>query len=271
MKKILFFLLTLVAFTARSQEDYADFYAKREASLKSETGWLNLAGLFWLKEGENNIGGAESNDFVFPHAEASLGKVILQNNQVIYNGQVVYPYTGAKPTVISHLSLRWFIIQRGDKYAIRLRDLEGEYLKAFQGIEHFPADPKWKINAKFIPTAGKKVTIIDITGRSYQEDSPGLLEFTIDGKTYRLEAGPGETKENFFVVFGDATNKTSTYGGGRFMDTKGFNPDGTVTLDFNEAYNPPCAFTPFATCPLPTKENKLPVAIPAGEKNAGHH
>jgi uncharacterized protein (DUF1684 family) len=271
MKNTLFLLLTLLAFTARSQEDYADFYAKREAYLKSETGWLNLAGLFWLKEGENTIGGVESNDFVFPHAEASLGKVLLKNNQVTYNNQVIFPYSDATPTLISHQSLRWFIIQRGDKYAIRLRDLEGEYLKAFRGIEYFPADPKWKINAKFIPTAGKKVTIIDITGRSYQEDSPGLLEFTIDGKTYRLEAGPGETKEDFFIVFGDATNKKSTYGAGRFMDTKGFNPDGTVTLDFNKAYNPPCAFTPFATCPLPTKENKLTLAIPAGEKNAGLH
>ena len=271
MKKALIFLLLLSVFSAKSQDDYADFYAKREASLKSENGWLNLAGLFWLKEGENTIGGAESNDFVFPHAEASLGKVILQNNQVLYNGQVIFPYSGSKPTVISHQSLRWFIIQRGDKFAIRLRDLEGEYLKAFHGIEHFPANPKWKIKAKFIPTADKKVTIIDITGRSYQEDSPGLLEFVVDGKTYRLEAGPGETKEDFFVVFGDATNKTSTYGGGRFLDTKGFNADGTVTLDFNKAYNPPCAFTPFATCPLPTKENKLTLAIPAGEKNAGHH
>ena len=271
MKKILFFLLLFWAFQTIAQEDYSDFYVKREASLKSENGWLNLAGLFWLKEGENTIGSAESNDFVFPHAEASLGKVILQNNQVLYNGQVIFPYSAPKPTVISHQSLRWFIIQRGDKFAIRLRDLEGEYLKAFHGIEHFPADQKWKIKAKFIPTAGKKVTIIDITGRSYQEDSPGLLEFVVDGKTYRLEAGPGETKEDFFVVFGDATNKTSTYGGGRFLDTKGFNADGTVTLDFNKAYNPPCAFTPFATCPLPTKENKLTLAIPAGEKNAGHH
>ena len=271
MKKTLIFLLLLSVFSAKSQDDYADFYAKREASLKSENGWLNLAGLFWLKEGENTIGGAESNDFVFPHAEATLGKVILQKNQVLYNGQVIFPYSGSKPTVISHQSLRWFIIQRGDKFAIRLRDLEGEYLKAFHGIEHFPADAKWKIKAKFIPTAGKKVTIIDITGRSYQEDSPGLLEFVVDGKTYRLEAGPGETKEDFFVVFGDATNKTSTYGGGRFLDTKGFNADGTVTLDFNKAYNPPCALTPFATCPLPTKENKLTLAIPAGEKNAGHH
>ena len=270
MKKILFLCLTMLAFTARSQEDYSAFYAKREASLKSETGWLNLAGLFWLKEGENSIGGAESNDFVFPHAEASLGKVILQNNQVLYNNEVIYSLDD-KFTVISHQSLRWFIIKRGDKFAIRLRDLEGEYLKAFQGIDYFPADSKWKIKAKFIPTVGKKVTIIDITGRSYQEDSPGLLEFQVDGKTYRLEAGPGETKEDFFVVFGDATNKTSTYGGGRFLDTKGFNPDGTVTLDFNKAYNPPCAFTPFATCPLPTKENKLTLAIPAGEKNAGHH
>ena len=271
MKKTLIFLMLLCVFSVKSQDDYSDFYAKREASLKSENGWLNLAGLFWLKEGENTIGGAESNDFVFPHAEASLGKVILQNNQVLYNGQVIFPHSGPKPIVISHQSLRWFIIQRGDKFAIRLRDLEGEYLKTFHGIEHFPADPKWKIKAKFIPTAGKKVTIIDITGRSYQEDSPGLLEFVVDGKAYRLEAGPGETKEDFFVVFGDATNKTSTYGGGRFLDTKGFNPDGTVTLDFNKAYNPPCAFTPFATCPLPTKENKLTLAIPAGEKNAGHH
>lgn len=270
MKQTLILFLLLSTFTSYAQEVYSNFYAKREASLQSETGWLNLAGLFWLKEGENTIGGAEANDFVFPHAEASLGKVILQNNQVTYNSQVIY-LSEAKPIVISHQSLRWFIIKRGDKYAIRLRDLEGEYLKAFHGIDHFPAEAKWKVNAKFIPTVGKKVTIIDITGRSYQEDSPGLLEFMIDGKTYRLEAGPGETKEDFFIVFGDATNKISTYGAGRFMDTKGFNPDGTVTLDFNKAYNPPCAFTPFATCPLPTKENKLPIAILAGEKNAGHH
>jgi uncharacterized protein (DUF1684 family) len=99
MKKTLFLCLTLLAFTARSQEDYTEFYAKREASLKSENGWLNLAGLFWLKEGENTIGGAESNDFVFPHAEASLGKVILQNNQVLYNNQVIFPYVGANPCV----------------------------------------------------------------------------------------------------------------------------------------------------------------------------
>ena len=270
MKKILFLCLTMLAFTARSQEGYSGFYAKREASLKSETGWLNLAGLFWLKEGDNTIGGAESNDFVFPHAEASLGKVILQNNQVLYNNQVIFTTEG-KATVVSHQSLRWFIIKRGDKYAIRLRDLEGEYLKAFHGIDHFPADAKWKVNAKFIPTVGKKVTIIDITGRSYQEESPGLLEFQVDGKTYRLEAGPGETQEDFFVVFGDATNKTTTYGGGRFLDTKGFNPDGTVTLDFNKAYNPPCAFTEFATCPLPPPQNRLSIAIPAGEKKYGQH
>ena len=133
MKKSLILIFTLLVFTARSQEDYTDFYAKREASLKSENGWLNLAGLFWLKEGENTIGGAESNDFVFPRAEASLGKVILQNNQVLYHNQVVFTTEG-KATVVSHQSLRWFIIKRGDKYAIRLRDLEGEYLKIASAI-----------------------------------------------------------------------------------------------------------------------------------------
>lgn len=155
MKKTLIFLLLLSVFSAKSQDDYSDFYAKREASLKSENGWLNLAGLFWLKEGENTIGGAESNDFVFPHAEASLGKVILHNNQVTYNNQVIYA-SDDNFKVISHQSLRWFIIKRGDKYAIRLRDLEGEYLKAFHGIEHFPADPKWKIKPTLYPLRAKK-------------------------------------------------------------------------------------------------------------------
>lgn len=261
------------------------WHQKRVDELKKEEGWLNLAGLFWLNEGDNTIGGNEKNTIVFPaeHSDASLGKVILKNgkvsfeaakNSAVYNGDELitkaelFPYTG-KPTVLKHQSLRWFIIQRGDKYAIRLRDLEGPFVKAFKGIETFPISQDWRIKAKFIPTVGKKLTILDITGRSYQQDSPGKLVFNIDGKEYSLEAVG--TKERLHFVFGDLTNKHESYGGGRFLDVPGPDAEGITYIDFNKSYNPPCAFTPYATCPLPTKENKLAVAITAGEKRYGDH
>ncbi len=246
----------------------------RVESLKGESGWLNLAGLFWLKEGKNSIGGSPKNDFEFPkeHADPFLGHVILRNGVVSYQPQgsrkahEVFP-AGGNAIVESHQSLRWFIIKRGDKFAIRLRDLDGEYLRAFKEMVYYPILPANRVKAKFVPTQGQKLRIIDITGRSYEEDSPGKLVFQWDGKEYSLAAG-GTLKE-LFIVFGDATNRYDTYGGGRFLDTAGPDAEGNVYLDFNLAYNPPCAFTPFATCPLPTPENKLPVAMYAGEKSTG--
>jgi len=255
------------------QQEMEAFHKARISSLKSEDGWLNLAGLFWLNEGVNTIGGDSKNDFVFPadHADAFLGHVIKKGEFVYYAHKKdtiqVYPYA-EKPVVISHQSLRWFIIKRGDKFAIRLRDLEGEYLKAFTGIAHFPIDSSWRIQATFIPTQGRKITIIDVTGRSYQVDSPGKVQFTRNGKSYSLEAS--QEGEELFIVFGDQTNKIDTYGAGRFMYTKLPDAAGHVTIDFNKAFNPPCAFTPFATCPLPTAANKLAIAIHAGEQFHGH-
>lgn len=258
---------------------------KRIEGLKAEEGWLNLAGLFWLEEGVNTIGGDKSNTIKFPadHSDAFLGKIILKDGKVTYeaasNATVnlgnepaknaeLFPYKG-KPTVLSHKTLRWFIIQRGDKYAIRLRDLEGEFVKNFKGIETFPIDQNWKVKAKFVPTEGKKLKITDITGRTYEQDSPGKLVFTIDGKEYSLEATG--TKEHLHFVYGDATNKHETYGAGRFLDAEAPDANGDIYIDFNKSYNPPCAFTPYATCPLPTKENILTVAIKAGEKYHGSH
>ena len=246
----------------------------RIENLKGESGWLNLAGLFWLKEGKNTIGGSTKNDFEFPkeHANPFLGQVILRNGVVSYmpkgekKAHEIFPASG-KTVVESHQSLRWFIIKRGDKYAIRLRDLEGEYLRAFTEIAYYPILAASRVKAKFIPTHGQKLRIIDITGRSYEEDSPGKLVFQWDGKEYSLAAGG--TLQELFIVFGDETNKHDTYGGGRFLDTAGPDAEGNVYLDFNLAYNPPCAFTPFATCPLPTPENKLPILIQAGEKSTG--
>jgi uncharacterized protein (DUF1684 family) len=172
-----------------------------------------------------------------------------------------------KTLVLAHKSLRWFIIKRGEKYALRLRDLEGEYVRNFKGIDYFSIDSSWRIKAKFVPTHGKKLHITDITGRNYLEESPGELHFTIKGKKYTLEAGG--TTDEFFIVFGDLTNKKTTYGGGRFLYASAPDKEGNVILDFNKSLNPPCEFTPFATCPLPTKKNRMNLEITAGEKSKG--
>ncbi len=254
-------------------QEIVAFRNARIECLKSENGWLNLAGLFWLNEGRNTLGGDEKNDFVFPsdHSDPFLGELLLKNGKVFYQTQkdtVLVYQDGVKPRTIAHRSLRWFIIKRGDKYAVRLRDLEGEYLMAFRGIDCFQTDSTYRIVADFVPTRGKMMTIIDVTGRSYQLESPGLLRFSIGKKKFELETS--QEGNSLFVVFGDLTNKKQTYGAGRFIDTALPDAHGKVVIDFNKAYNPPCAFTPFATCPLPTAANKLAVEIRAGEQFHGH-
>lgn len=279
--------LLLLAFTTdlSYEEEIRQWHQKREEDLKKEEGWLNLAGLFWLNEGVNTFGGSDKNRIVFPadHSDPKLGKIILKNGTVsvetttgaqILEGDRpitkldIFPYTG-KPIVLKHKSLRWFVIQRGDKYAIRLRDLESPYLKEFKGIDTYPISTDWRIKARFEPTPGKKISITDITGRVSDQESPGRLHFTVNGKDYSLDA-TGTTSRLHFV-FADQTNKHDTYGGGRFLDAPGPDADGYTYLDFNKATNPPCAFTPYATCPTPPKDNKLAVAISAGEKRYGDH
>ena len=283
--RLLTYFVFLFSFTAFSQQnlyekEIATFRQIRIDSLQHENGYLNLSGLFWLKEGENTIGSDPKNDFNFPpeHSDSFLGKIILDKgvvkfksskvNQVFSSGQPVTEmiiFQDKKVVVLEHKTLLWFIIKRGDKYALRLRDLDGEYVRNFKGITYFPLDPSWRIIAKFVPTKGKQLHITDITGRTYLEDSPGVLHFSKGGKKFTLEAGG--IMDEFFIVFGDLTNKKSTYGGGRFLYANAPDKDGNVILDFNKSLNPPCEFTPFATCPLPTKENKMNVEVGAGEKS----
>lgn len=286
---LFFFIIvsSILAFRADTayEEEIKNWHAKRVEDLKKEEGWLNLAGLFWLNEGVNTFGGSEKNTIVFPsdHSDAQLGKIILNKGKVtletnagaqVYEGDTpvtnleIFPYAG-KPLVLKHKSLRWFVIQRGDKYAVRLRDLESPYLKEFKGIDTYPISTDWRIKAKFVPTAGKKISITDITGRVSEQDSPGRLLFTVNGKEHHLDATG--TVEHLHFVFADQTNKHETYGGGRFLDAPGPDASGYTYLDFNKATNPPCAFTSYATCPTPPKENKLAVAITAGEKRYGDH
>jgi uncharacterized protein (DUF1684 family) len=280
-------LFLLSAFRAETSYETSikQWQQQRIESLKAEDGWLNLAGLYWLEEGKNTLGSNDKNTILFPadHSDAFVGTVTLNKGTVHFTVAPpsvvktasttvthvqVFPYKD-NPVVLAHQSLRWFVIQRGAKYAIRLRDLENPILKEFKGIETFPIDEKWKIKAQFVPTVGRKIKILDVTGRIFEEESPGKLIFKINGGTYSLETTG--TKAQLFIVFGDATNNLDTYGGGRFLEVDAPLEDGSIYLDFNKAYNPPCAFTPYATCPLPTKENKLKVAISAGEQFHGSH
>lgn len=268
--------------------DVDAWFAKRVESLTSNNGWLNLAGLYWLGQGINSFGSDERNDVVFPGdipAEAgyfmvngssvklvpSVDAEIIVNNQVVTKETTVLYPDSTRAIKQSYGSLEWFIIRREDKIGIRLRDLESENVKNFKGIERYPVDYSWKVKAKFLQSQdGEKINITNVLGQTTAQDLAGTYVFEIDGKEQRLSA----TREGdeLFIVFADLTNGKETYPAGKFVYTE--LPD-TVTgigfIDFNKSYNPPCAFTDFATCPLPPKENALSVAITAGEKNYSHN
>lgn len=289
--KSIYLLMILIGFayqTSSTDPEYLkeiqEWHATRAASLKSETGWLNLAGLFRLKEGTNSFGSDAANDIVFPKGEAFLGHFILENGQVrveikpevnvLNKDQPIKKLAifapEKEPIVLAHQSLRWFIIQRGEQYLVRLRDLESPNVTNFKGIEVFPIDKNWRVEATLEPAEpGFQISVVDVIGTSSMQDSPGAFVFEIEGKPYRLY--PTNAGDELFFVFGDATNGDTTYGAGRFLYATQPDEHGKTILDFNKAYNPPCAFTAFATCPLPNEINILPVEINAGEKNYGDH
>lgn len=287
---IIIMLLFWVPINAQNTENTYEaeiqaWQAKREASLKSEDGWLNLAGLFRLKEGKNTFGAGKSNDIIFPKGEAFLGNFILENGQVrieiepnvlVLNQDkkvdtlLIFNSKAEEPILLQHQSLRWFIIQRGDQYLVRLRDLEHSNVTNFKGIERFPTESNWRIEATLEPAEPDfKIQVADVIGTTSMQASPGAFAFDIQGQTYRLY--PTISGDELFFVFGDATNGDSTYGAGRFLYAAKPDANGKTMLDFNKSYNPPCAFTAFATCPLPSKENILPIEIKGGEKNYGNH
>lgn len=266
------------------KKEVEEWHKKRIENLKKENGWLNLVGLFWLEGGENTFGSSEKNKIIFPeNAPDEIGKFIKNDSIILFesspnvnvfsngikitNIEMKIDLTG-NPTILEIGSLKWFIIKRDEKYGIRLRDLESELVKYFEGIDRFPIDENWKINAKFFPYEKPKVVEIPtIIGTIEKEFSPGKLIFKIDNKEFALELT--SAGEKLFLVFADLTSGEETYGAGRFLYVDKPDSNNNVIIDFNKSYNPPCAFTKFATCPLPTDENKLRVRITAGEKNYG--
>lgn len=260
-----------------------EWRANRFERLKSEDGWLTLIGLFWLQEGENSFGSDPSNKIIFPKGKspAKAGTLVVNKGTVkLQTAPGVTITTGGKPvqsavlkadvtgepTVLDLGSLRFYVIDRNGKLGVRLRDREHPARKKFEGIPFYPVDSKWRVEAKF-EAHKKKIPIVNILGMVEDTPSPGTLVFQIDGKTYRLDAVEEQGETDLFIIFGDQTNGKETYGAGRYVYTAPPGPDGKVVLDFNKAYNPPCVFSPYATCPLPPKQNKLAVRIEAGEKN----
>ncbi|MGO9260599.1 MAG: DUF1684 domain-containing protein [Bryobacteraceae bacterium] len=272
----------MAAVSAAYQSEIAGWHAQREAALKAENGWLSLAGLFWLREGANHFGADGSNDIVLADGPAragvfdlDYGKVTVTMNEAHARTSPSMTTTASRPVVpdsadvvkVGRLNL--FVIQRGDRIGIRLKDPDSPARREFRGIQSFPANEAWRVNAKFVPEA-RKIPILNVLGQTDSSDSPGYAVFRLGGRELRLYPILEEPDaRQLFFIFRDQTSGKETYGAGRFLYSD-MPKDGQVVLDFNKAYNPPCAFTPYATCPLPPPENRLAVRIEAGEKKYGH-
>lgn len=256
--------------------------ADRVARLKAADGYLNQIGLFWLKQGSTSFGGSADNDIVFPADDAArigsfeLGDdgVTLQVNEgvdVLHDGKRVRSLlmlddTTDAPVSVSFNSLAWNVINREGKYAVRLRDYEHPLLEAFPAIPHFDVQPEWRVEATLRRFDQPKVMNVGtvIEGLGYNPSSPGIVEFAVMGTRFELEAY--ESGDRLFFVFGDKTSGRQTYPAGRFLYAEMPGEDGKTWLDFNQAYNPPCAFNDFSTCPVASPQNRLDVAVSAGEK-----
>lgn len=273
------------------KQEIENWHTKRLESLKSEDGWLNLAGLYWLDEGTNKAGSDSSYSIVFPgKAPDYLGEFVLEDDSVRFiaaddvditnnQKQVVNQTTmnhdlQKNTTRLNYGSLRWFVIKRGDEYGIRLRDLESPLIDQLDSIPAFPVDPNWKVKAEYVPFEEERyLEVPNVLGGTNEERVHGKLKFSIKDQEFSLV--PLGSGDRLFLIFADGTNAEETYGGGRFLSVPGPNDKGITYIDFNKAYNPPCAFTPYATCPLPPRENILNIRVEAGEKSPGidvpHH
>jgi uncharacterized protein (DUF1684 family) len=277
MQSTIIIFLTILSVELYGQEQLTEtahraevdrWHAGRINGLKKDHGWLSLVALDWLKEGKNEIPAIGTITTGAKGVTVSVNRESqgMMNGKPFVSGAVV---PDKDKIQIGTKALQ--IIERGGKFAVRVWDSEAPARKKFTGIERYPVTAEWKITARWEPYAqGKKIEIPTvIPGLMQQGIVPGAAIFSIDGKEYRLEPTKEEGEDQLFFVFGDKTNGKETYGAGRFLYA-GPPVNNTIVLDFNRAYNPPCVFTDYATCPVPTKENRLPVRIEAGEKNFKH-
>lgn len=265
------------------EAEISSFRLERLEGLKAPDGWTTLAGLYWLKAGVNFVGSNAENDLVFPdNTPQRLGHFDLQNNEVFFTSQSevlvnssksarLHNYklkadnTG-KPTLLSWKSYQWHLIKRGSNFGIRLKDSLYPTRFLLDTIPCFPNDIDWRIEASIsYQDTHRTVNINNVIGLNNASKIAATLSFMVNDRPYKLYAINGGP-DAFFVIFADLTTGDTTYGGGRYLYPKRPNKGFKTYLDFNQAINPPCVFTAYATCPLPPPENKLTVAIEAGEK-----
>lgn len=284
------------------------WYARREAELRAPDSWLSLIALDWLAQGETTIGAAPDNGIVLPAGKAPdhVGRIIVSGDSVRFvadsgvavtrgvdstlaapEGSVgAIPFDTSHDPVVTRADLtedlgsgksvvlrvgpiNWIAIRRGDRVALRVRDDDSEEYQVFQGIQRYPVSTEWRITARWVPH-DKKVRVANVIGMVTEQDSPARVEFWIGGVRRTLDViGPPEDGR-YMLAFADATSGQETYGGGRYLWIDPPDAQGRVVLDFNLAFNPPCAWTPYATCPLPTRDNRLDIAVEAGEKAPQH-
>ena len=252
-------LLAVLASAAVSPyaAELAKWRQEKEAKLKADGGWLTVTGLFWLKEGENRVDSAPG---VF---ELRGGKTVYRGD----DGSVVEMKPDSKITAGART---YTVIERAGRYGVRLKDSQSKLRSSFAGMRWFPAREAYRVTARFVSyPQPKTLAIPNILGSTYPTPSPGYAVFQINGREFRLEPVTEDGEKELFFIVRDQTAGKETYGAGRFLYTA-LPRDGKVELDFNKAENPPCAFTPYATCPLPPRQNILPVRIEAGEMATKH-
>jgi uncharacterized protein (DUF1684 family) len=286
--RVLILTLTLLAAVdapASYRAEIEKYRKQRLEELTAPNGWLAVQGLFWLHDGPNAAGSAPSSAIRLPaHAPARLGIFTLKDHTVTFAADPSASVTAAgKPvssftfdpgsgerSAITSAGVTLFVIRRADRVGLRMLDPDSVARKTFRGLKYFPLNPAYHVRATFVPyEKSKQVPVPNVLGQLVSMDSPGHVEFTLHGRAYRLEpVYETSSHEDLFFIFKDLTSRKETYEAGRFLHTP-LPSAGLVDLDFNRAYNPPCAFTAFATCPLPIKENQLQVRIAAGELR--HH
>lgn len=282
------------AVEAHWRKDLSEWRTEREHEISAPDGWLTLAGLEWLKPGANRIGAAPDNQIKLQApAPDHLGLFTVSGKNV----QLLSPAGGfppelkidgkparegpivvdnIRPSTITWRSLTLIVLDRGGRYALRIKDAESPTRTGFHGLNWYAPNPKFLVAAKWIPyTPQHTEKIPTVIGTTLELPAPGLAEFTLDDQTLRLEPVLEDPSgKTLFFIVRDATSTTTTYGAARFLHTglpdNGLAQPGVLVLDFNRLENPPCAYTPYATCPLPPEQNRMPVAIEAGERRYEH-
>lgn len=275
--------------TTEYQTETDVWRANRIDELTAEDGWLTLVGLYWLQPGINRFGSAPNNQVILnkvgiPPVAGNLelledGSVLLHTapeigmkvGGLLVTEKTLAPDKSGKPDIVEFGSLRFFILARADQRAVRVRDVDSAARSNFKGIEYFPIDLRYRVKATFEPySTPKDVEVPSAQGPAQKMLAMGLVRFKASGKRLTLEAFGQKDSRALFIIFRDVSSGVDTYGAGRFLEADApASGKGRMFMDFNRAYNPPCAFTPYATCPLPPMRNNLKVRIEAGEKYSG--